>query len=404
MSSLKLNGVTKTYPSGVRALYNTDLETSDKEFLVILGGEESGKSTLLRVIAGLEDCTAGKILIDGKEMNEVEPKDRDIAMVFRGDALYPALTVYDNLAFGLKIRKAQQSLIEQRVKAVSSILGLDGVLFRKPKALTAMQKQLVALGRAVVREPKLYLFDEPLAGLDSNLKATVLNVIINMQARMQGTFVYATKNVGEAMTAGTRIAVFKKGVLQQTDIPANIYDYPANAYVAFLAGAPSINFLNDARLERRDGEVYVKEGGFEAPLPENILSRFENVETYIAEGKSVIVGIRPEDMVAGDEGFEATVGKVENDGEKVFAECEFSGNNFVVSASGGLKTGDKTKLKIDFTRLYLFDKETRLTLLKRDGGYIKTGYADAEYVPPAYAEEEEIIKNSKPAKKEKKKR
>ena len=257
MAGLKLNGVNKIYPSGENALFNINFETKDKEFIVVVGGEASGKSTLLRVVAGLEEPSSGEIYIDDKDVTDVEPKDRDIAMVFRSSTLYPALNVFDNMAFGLRLRKAPQALIEQRVKAAAAILGLNDVLYRKPKALTAAAKQRVAIGRAIVREPKLYLFDEPLSGLDDNLRADMLNVIINLQARMEGTFVYATKNLAEAMAIGTRIVVLKNGLIQQIDTPENLYDYPANAYVAFYIGAPTINFVKDAQITKSDRKSVV---------------------------------------------------------------------------------------------------------------------------------------------------
>ncbi|MDE6001749.1 MAG: ABC transporter ATP-binding protein, partial [Clostridia bacterium] len=272
MASLKLCGVDKVYPSGTMALYDINLEARDKEFLVIVGGEESGKSTLLKVIAGLEEASSGEIFIGDKEVTELEPKDRDIAMVFRSNTLYPALTVFDNMGFGLKIRKAPAALIEQRVKAAANVLGLNEVLYRRPKALTAAQKQRVAIGRAIVREPKLYLFDEPLAGLDDKLKSEILNVIINLQARMEGTFVYCTKNVAEALTVGTRIVVLKNGFVQQIDTPANLYDYPANAYVAFTLGAPTINFVNKAAIVKKRVKVYAVDGEFKVELSDKVLN------------------------------------------------------------------------------------------------------------------------------------
>ncbi len=404
MASLKLNGIDKIFPSGSLALYDVKLETKDKEFIAIVGGEASGKTTLLRIIAGLEEPSSGEIIIDGKDVTQVEPKDRDLAMVFRSSTLYPALTVFDNMAFGLKIRKAPQTLIEQRVKSAANILGLNDVLYRKPKALTAAQKQRVAIGRAIVREPKLYLFDEPLSGLDDSLKAELLNVIINLQARMEGTFVYATKNVAEAMTFGTRIAVIKNGILQQVDSPANLYDYPANAYVAFFIGAPTINFLNKAKVVKCEEGVFVEDRGLKLPLPENIINRFKNIEEYAGTEKTVIVGIRPEDAVCGSEGVDAVAGKVESDGDRTYAECAVGGHNLVVSCASDLTKGAAVKIKFAPERLYLFDGETRLTLLERDGGYKKTDFADADYSPMPFGDEEEVIKKFKQKKNEKKKK
>lgn len=402
MSSLKLSGVNKVYPSGTLALYDINLETSDRELIVIVGAEESGKSTLLRVIAGLEDVTDGQIFIDGKDVTELAPKDRDIAMVFRNDTLYPSLNVFDNMAFGLKMRKASPTLIEQRVKAAANILGLTDILYRKPKTLTGAQRQKVAIGRAMVREPKLYLLDEPLSGLDDKLKGELLNVIINLQARMEGTFVYATKNLNEAMTIGTRLIVMKGGTVQQIDTPANLYDYPANAYVAFFIGSPTINFVNNAKIVKTDGGVFVEKGDFKLKLAQNVIARFENIDAYINTEKSVILGIRPEDAQT-VKGQGANVTKTESDGETNFAECEYCNQTFVVRTQPDAAAGEYG-LEIDASHAYLFDGETRLTLLKRDEGYEKTGYADADLSPLTFPEEEELLKKFKADKRAKKKK
>lgn len=404
MANLKLNGVNKVYPSGSLALHNISLEAKDKEFLVISGGENSGKSTLLRVIAGLEDVTSGEIFIGDKDATEAAPKDRDITMVFKSDTLYPNMTVFENMAYGLRVRKAPQTLVEQRVKAAAAILGLESLLYRKPKMLTAAQKQRVAIARSIVREPKLYLFDEPLSGLDDKLKAELLNIVINMQARMQGTFIYSTKNVAEAMTIGTRIVVLKNGIVQQIDTPANLYDYPVNAYVAFYIGAPTINFINDAEIQKTEEGLFVVGGGLKIPLTEKISQRFENLADYAGTGKRVIAGIRPEDAHCGVEGFAAACTEVKKDGENAFAECDASDNVFVAVCDAKTEKGAKVKIKVDADRLYLFDADTRLTLLSRDGGYEKTEFAEADYVPPTFAEEEAIIKRAKPEKNTKKKK
>lgn len=404
MASLKVSGADKIFPSGSLALYDINFEAKDKEFLVVLGGEASGKSTLLRVIAGLEDCSDGKIFIGDKDMTEAAPKDRELAMIFRTDSLSPALNVFDNMAFGLKMRKAPQALIEQRVKATAAILGLTDLLYRRTKSLTAAQKQCVAIGRAIVREPRLYLFDEPLSGLDDKLKAEILNVIINLQARVQGTFVYATKNVAEAMTIGTRIIVLKNGIVQQIDTPANLYDYPANTYVAFFIGAPTINFVNNAKIVKTDDGVFAEQGGFRLKLSDAVLSRFNSLDEYVGADKNVIIGIRPEDARVAAEGMDAVVNKTESDGDRHFAECAAGEQSLVVTADEKTEKGAKTKLYINCDRLYLFDAETRLTLLSRDGGYTQTDFADADYKPLSYKDEEEIKEKFKPKKDVKKKR
>ena len=403
MSSLKIKGVDKVFPSGSLALYDINLEANDKEFIVIIGGEASGKSTLLRVVAGLEDVSSGEVFIGDKNVTEDDPKDRDIAMVFRSNTLYPALSVFDNMAFGLRLRKAPQALIDQRVKSAANILGLTEVLYRKPKTLSASQKQRVAIGRAIVREPKVYLFDEPLSGLDDSLKGELLNVIINLQARMQGTFVYATKNIAEAMTIGTRIVVLKNGIVQQVDSPANLYDYPENAYVAFLIGSPSINFVNKAKIIKTDEGYFATEGGFKIRLSEKVLSRFKNVAEYADADRQVIIGIRPEDAVTGKDGEEAEITKTESDGGEHYAECKFGGHIFVVKTQENAAAG-ATKLSFDCDRLYLFDYETRLTLLGRDGGYVNTGLPQSDYKPLTFAEENEVIEKFKPKDNKKKKK
>ena len=406
MAGLKLNGVNKIYPSGENALFNINFETKDKEFIVVVGGEASGKSTLLRVVAGLEEPSSGEIYIDDKDVTDVEPKDRDIAMVFRSSTLYPALNVFDNMAFGLRLRKAPQALIEQRVKAAAAILGLNDVLYRKPKALTAAAKQRVAIGRAIVREPKLYLFDEPLSGLDDNLRADMLNVIINLQARMEGTFVYATKNLAEAMAIGTRIVVLKNGLIQQIDAPENLYDYPANAYVAFYIGAPTINFVKDAQITKSDAGYVAVNGDFRVELPENIVNRFTNIGEYANTGKKVILGIRPEDAEVKKGGaYKCTVGKVESDGDNTYAECDLNGGiSMIVRGQAELAKGETAEIEIDCAHIYIFDNDTRLTLLSRDAGYKKTDFAEADFVPLTYSEEQAVIEKLAPKKNDKKKK
>lgn len=400
MSSLTLNGVGKVYPSGTTALYDISLKTGDKEFVVIVGGEKSGKTSLLRVIAGLEEVTSGTIAIDDKDVTEVEPKDRDIAMVFRGDTLYQALTVYDNMAFGLKLRKTPQALIDKRVKAAANILGLTDVLYRKPKILPAATRRRVEIGRAMVREPKLYLFDEPLAGIDENLRRDVLNVIINLQARVNGTFIYATKNLSEALTIGTRLIVLKNGLIQQIDSPSNLYDYPANTYVAFFIGAPSINFIHNATVAK-EGEKYVLlfDGG-KLSVAGNIAARFKAIADYAEQQKPVIIGIRPEDMkvVSLKEGsLGATFVKSEEDGGAVYAECTLSNDlTFVASCDGEFQKGKEVGLSVNLEKIYIFDSKTRLTLLERDGGYVKTGFEDADKTPLPYEDELRVIDNLKP--------
>lgn len=406
MANLTVKSVNKIYPSGALALYNVGFELSDKEFVAVIGGEKSGKSTLLRVIAGLEDVSDGNVVIGGKDVTDVDPKDRDVAMIFQGNTLYPALNVFDNMAFGLRLRKASQNLIEQRVKCAADILGLSDVLYRKPKTLTSDQKQKVAFGRAIVREPKLYLLDDPIAGLDGDLKAHMRNIIVNLQARMEGTFVYATKNVGEALSMATRIIVLREGMVQQIDSPANLYDYPANAYVAFLIGSPTINFINNAWLTREGDAVVANFKGGSFPLSEATVKRFSALDEYVGTEEKVILGIRPEDLRADKENalFTAKVTASEKIGEKTYVDCDAGEKLSFVFAADGAEKGAEIAIAADLSRLYVFDAETRLTLLARDEGYTDTGYADADRQPLSFNEEEAVKNKLKKLLKEKKKK
>lgn len=403
MSSLKINNLNKVFPSGETGLYNVSLEAEDKEFLVLVGSDDSGKSTLLRIIAGLEEATGGEVLIDGKDVTGAEPKDRDLAMIFKSSTLYPALNVFDNMAFGLRLRKAPEALVRERVKVAAEILGLSGVLSRKPKTLTASEKQRVAIGRAVVREPSLYLFDDPLSGLDEKLRLDVLNVIINLQARLSGTFVYCTKNLAEAMTIGTRLAVLKNGFLQQVDTPANLYDYPANTYVAFYIGSPTVNFVRKAVIGRTDSGYCAIFGGVSVDLPEKLTARFKNIDEYAGTDKPVILGIRPEDAKISSSGvIKGVVSKVDEDGK--YAECDVTRDICLnVSVEGGVEKGKEVAISVDMERAFIFDAKSCLTLLERDGGYVKTKYSDADFVPLPYDEEEAIAEGLKPKKEKKKK-
>lgn len=393
MANLQLKSVSKIYPSGELALYKVNLQLSDSEFIAVVGGEKCGKTTLVRLIAGLDEVTEGEIWVGDKNVTKEESKDRDVSMIFQGNTLYPSLSVYDNMAYGLKLRKATNTVIENRVKTAADVLGLSDVLYRKPKALTTEQKQKVVFGRAIAREPKLYLLDDPLSGLDKAVREKLRSVLINLQMRMAGTYVYATKNVNEALTMATRILVLRDGFVQQIDTPANLYDYPANAYVAFTVGSPTINFINGATVEKDENGVYVVSGGLKLPLSENILSRFATLESYAGTGKKVILGLRPEDMSVASDGFmQATVCSCEEIAGATYAECDGDKLSFVVKADGALKKGEAVNLCADMTHAYIFDADTRLTLLERDGGYEKTEHPDADVKPLPYQEEEALKK------------
>ncbi len=403
MANLKVVNLNKKYPSGENGLINVNLEAQDKEFIVITGGDNSGKSTLLRVIAGLEEPSSGEVYIDGKDVTESEPKERDLAMVFKGGALYPALNVFENLAYGLRLRKAPEALIRERVNVVAEMLGLKELLTRKPKALSAAEKQRVAIGRAIVREPKLYLFDEPLSGLDEKLQAEMLGVIINLQARLSGTFVYCTKNVAEALTVGTRVIILKDGLVQQADTPANLYDYPANAFVGFCVGAPTMNFISNAKIVAADGGYKAVFKGGELPLSEKVAARFESIKEYAGCERAVILGIRPEDAEICGDGVIKGVAVQGCDGHGGYTEIDVTPDICLnVTANKGLGKGAEAGVSVDLDRLYIFDGITRLTLLARDGGYQVTGLPNADFVPLPFDEEQKLCGNAAAGKKNKK--
>ena len=267
MASLSLEHIYKRYPNGFEAVKDFNLEIEDKEFIIFVGPSGCGKSTTLRMIAGLEEISEGTLKIGDKVMNDVEPKDRDIAMVFQNYALYPHMTVYDNMAFGLKLRKVPKDQIDKMVKEAAKILDLDKLLDRKPKALSGGQRQRVAMGRAIVRDPKVFLMDEPLSNLDAKLRVQMRIEISKLHQRLGATIIYVTHDQTEAMTLGTRIVVMKDGVVQQVDSPQNLYNNPGNLFVAGFIGSPQMNFM-DAVVEAAGKNVTLKVGQHSIKLPE----------------------------------------------------------------------------------------------------------------------------------------
>lgn len=409
MANLKLAGVSKIYPSGKMALFNVSFSSPDGEFIVVTGGASCGKSTLLRIIAGLEEATAGDVYIGDKIVNELEPKERDVAMVFGSNTLYPSLSVADNMAFGLKMRNVPHAVVNRRVKIAAEMLGLSDVLYRKPKALTSAQRLLATYGRAIVREPKVYLLDDPLAGLDEKLRERMRSVLINLQARVKGTFVLATKNISDAMSMATKIVVLKDGFVQQVDSPRNLYDYPANAYVGFFVGSPTMNFIRRASVERENGVVYCVFDDKKLPVPENISARWPSLGEYVGTGKQVTLGIRPEDISVDGEGAQlsGTVCGGDTVGGRGLAEIDVSKNVSLTVFCEKAEKGAAHSLAIDLSRLYVFDGETQLTLLSRDGGYVPDARnVDADFVPLTRGETEERIRQftPPPAEKGKKRR
>lgn len=290
MASVKLENISKIYDGDVKAVDSVNIDIEDKEFVVLVGPSGCGKSTTLRMIAGLEDITSGTLTIDGKVMNSVPPKDRDIAMVFQNYALYPHMTVYDNMAFGLKIRKFPKEEIDQRVKEAAELLDIESLLDRKPKALSGGQRQRVAVGRAIVRNPKVFLFDEPLSNLDAKLRVQMRAEISALHNRLQATMIYVTHDQVEALTMADKIVVMKLGVIQQIGKPMELYNDPDNKFVAGFIGSPPMNFMT-MNVEKTESGLILRSKSFTLSLSdeqEKLLSEYE--------GKSVTFGIRPEDI------------------------------------------------------------------------------------------------------------
>jgi multiple sugar transport system ATP-binding protein len=361
MASVTFDHVTKRF-GDVVAVDNLDIKIDDKEFLVLVGPSGCGKSTALRCLAGLEDISEGKILIDDQVVNDVAPKDRDIAMVFQSYALYPHMSVYDNMAFGLKLRKTPKQEIRRRVEDAAQILGIQDLLERKPRQLSGGQRQRVAVGRAIVREPKVFLFDEPLSNLDAKLRVETRANISKLHQQLQTTFIYVTHDQVEAMTMASRIAVLTSGILQQIDTPQNLYDSPDNLFVAGFIGSPAMNFF-PATIDRSDGKFYVVSEGFQVQIPED---RAEKYAAY--EGKQVIFGIRPEDIhnpqftppdiIA--QPVECKVEVTELMGNEIFLYLNSGDNNFVarVDPRTRVDMGDDIQSVFNMDNMHIFDKET----------------------------------------------
>ena len=368
MAKVKLENVYKVYEGGVRAVNDFNLDIPDKEFVVFVGPSGCGKSTTLRMIAGLEDITQGKLYIDDEVVNDTESKNRDIAMVFQNYALYPHMTVFQNMAFGLKLRHTPKEEIEKRVKAAAEILEISELLTRKPKALSGGQRQRVALGRAIVREPKVFLLDEPLSNLDAKLRVQMRSEITKLHEKLKTTFIYVTHDQTEAMTMGTRIVVMKDGFIQQVDSPVALYNDPANLFVATFLGSPQMNILN-ARLGKDGGVLTATLVDAEAKP----LLKFSNLKTkelindsYI--GKDVKFGIRPESIKVDPKGnIEGIVDVVEQLGDETIYYCQIPGikGNVIVKApfEGRAKTKEKINLSFNMDAAYLFDAESTLSIL-----------------------------------------
>ena len=372
MASLSLKGIYKIYPGDVVAVTDFNLEIEDKEFIVLVGPSGCGKSTTLRMVAGLEDISKGELYIDDKLVNHTPPKDRDIAMVFQSYALYPHMTVYNNMAFGLKLRKMPKDEIDRRVKEAAAILSIEAYLNRKPAALSGGQRQRVALGRAIVREPKVFLMDEPLSNLDAKLRVQMRTEITKLHKRLKTTFIYVTHDQTEAMTMGTRIVVMKDGFMQQVDTPQNLYDYPGNLFVAGFIGTPQMNIFK-VKLVKKGADVWAEWGSNSIKVPQSKVQRMTG--DYI--GKEVYMGIRPENiddspaMIANcpDACIAVNVEIIELMGSETYLYLKTTGKDetFVarVDPRSTSRGGDSIKVALDVNRLHFFDVETEKTILSR---------------------------------------
>jgi multiple sugar transport system ATP-binding protein len=365
MAKVLLEHVVKQF-GNVTAVNDVTLDIPDRQFTVLVGPSGCGKTTCLRLVAGLEEATSGNIYIGDRVVNDVAPKDRDIAMVFQNYALYPHMTVYDNMAFGLRLRKYARPEIDRRVKEAAEMLGIQTLLDRKPKQLSGGQRQRVALGRAIVREPQVFLMDEPLSNLDAKLRVQTRAEIKKLHARLQTTTVYVTHDQVEAMTMGDRIVVMKDGVVQQVDSPMNLYERPANLFVAGFIGSPAMNFL-ETKLARQDGHLYVDGGVFRAEVP-------PEHSTALAEwaGKPIIFGIRPEDVydrahAPSQNGalLRANVDVHEPLGSDVILYLTAGAHTLVarVDAHSQARMGQATEVIFNMKKMHVFNPETHAAIL-----------------------------------------
>jgi multiple sugar transport system ATP-binding protein len=366
MSSVTYKQVTKRF-GDVTAVKDLNIEVADKEFVVFVGPSGCGKTTSLRMLAGLEEISGGEILIGDRVVNDIPPKDRDIAMVFQSYALYPHMSVYDNMAFGLKLRKTPKAEIDRRVKEAADILGLQDLLGRKPKALSGGQRQRVAVGRAIVRDPAVFLMDEPLSNLDAKLRVSARAEISKLHKRLGTTFIYVTHDQVEAMTMGDRIAVMNEGILTQVDTPRALYSEPANVFVAGFIGSPSMNFFN-ATLVGEEGDLVIDTGDFRVKVPAN--GSRSAYDAYV--GKEVTFGIRPEHVHAPTYAppniiaapLKATTEVVELLGHEIHLFLNSGRHSFVATVDPRMKVapGNEVDLVLDMSSMHVFDKDSGLAI------------------------------------------
>ena len=365
MAGLELKNIYKIYDGNVTAVKDFNLHIEDKEFVVFVGPSGCGKSTTLRMIAGLEDITKGELYIDGTLMNNAEPKDRDIAMVFQNYALYPQMTVRDNMSYALRLAKEPIEEINKKVAEAAKILGIEEYLDRKPKALSGGQRQRVALGRAIVRNPKVFLMDEPLSNLDAKLRVQTRAEITKLHERLGTTFIYVTHDQTEAMTMGDKIVIMNKGEIQQADTPANVYFNPANIFVAGFIGSPQMNFIN-AKIVKKDGAYFAEALGQDMPI--------NSVDGEVMEEKGyldriVVMGIRPEhiyDVIRPTKiKFKGKVTFLEALGSEKFVYLDVLGNEVLAKLNTDqvIKRNEVVELFIDQSKLHFFDKENEMNII-----------------------------------------
>jgi multiple sugar transport system ATP-binding protein len=365
MARVELRDVTKVYDRNVVAVNKANIDINDKELVVLVGPSGCGKSTTLRMIAGLEDISSGELLMNGKIVNDVPPKDRDIAMVFQNYALYPHMSVYENMAFGLKLRKYAKDEIRQRVSEAANILGLENFLDRKPKALSGGQRQRVAVGRAIVRKPQVFLFDEPLSNLDAKLRVQMRTEISKLHTRLETTMIYVTHDQVEAMTMGDRIVVMKDGNIQQIDTPLNLYHHPANRFVAGFIGSPAMNFITGKII--RNGGLFFSNNRLQLGIP----AVYEKAAAPYID-REIIFGIRPEDLYDGKDApalqqkalATASVEVVEPMGNEIFIYLNNGLNNLVarINARTEPAVGSQLELALDMSKAHFFDAHTEQCL------------------------------------------
>ncbi len=364
MATVELRNISKVYEGGVKAVDAANLTINDKEFVVLVGPSGCGKTTTLRMVAGLEEISSGELYIDGRLMNDVAPKDRDIAMVFQNYALYPHMTVYDNMAFGLRIRKYPKAEINTRVHEAAQILDIEELLDRKPKALSGGQRQRVAVGRAIVRKPKVFLFDEPLSNLDAKLRVQMRAELSSLHHRLQATMIYVTHDQVEAMTMGDRIVVLKDGLIQQIGTPLGLYNTPVNRFVAGFIGSPPMNFVK-VSLRQEGSKVIADEGTFKIDLTPQ---QAEALRSYV--GKDVIFGVRPEDLIYTESpektnNITTKVEVVEPLGAEIHLWVGTKNNQIVarVAPRFVFHVGDTANLHPDLNKIHFFDLETEKAIL-----------------------------------------